>query len=215
MQDFGIEADEMVDATDIKDGPFYSIDAEKTIDAYNEVSGDFYVHEAVDASITNKYFDRDDQDTRMHIDGDELVYSAMPISQLRQSFKSLETQAKALVDTNLQITPLRHHTNEIIEPRVYLTEDPENDVRIKEIIDKFTLNTEQARAFRAVALHSLGYTKLGGQLLMGVFGEAGTGKSRVVTAIRAWFAMLNRSKELVTSAMTGSCGIPDRRVYFA
>ena len=137
-----MDVDDTIDTADIKDGPFYSIDTEKTIDAYNEVSGDFYIHEAIDISIINKYFDRDDQDTRMHIDGDELVYLMMPISQLRQSFKSLETQAKALVDTNLQITPLRHHTNEIIEPRVYLIEDPENDVRIKEIIDKFILNME-------------------------------------------------------------------------
>ena len=39
---------------------------------------------------------------------------------------------------------------------------------------------------------------------MGLFGEAGTGKSRVIDAIRAWFGMLNRSKELIVTATTGT-----------
>jgi ATP-dependent exoDNAse (exonuclease V) alpha subunit len=39
---------------------------------------------------------------------------------------------------------------------------------------------------------------------MGLFGEAGTGKSWVVNEIRAWFASHNRSKELIVTATTGT-----------
>src|SRR5436190_9753836 len=43
------------------------------------------------------------------------------------------------------------------------------------IVHKFTLNKAQERAFRIIAYHSLGRSKLGPQLRMGVFGEGGTG----------------------------------------
>lgn len=43
----------------------------------------------------------------------------------------------------------------------------------------------------------------GQQLLLGLFGAVGTGKSRVVDALRAWFAR-NRSIELVVTATTGT-----------
>ena len=39
---------------------------------------------------------------------------------------------------------------------------------------------------------------------MGVFGEAGTGKSRLIAAIRAWFSTHNRRDELLITASTGS-----------
>jgi PIF1-like helicase len=42
---------------------------------------------------------------------------------------------------------------------------------------------------------------------MGVFGEGGTGKSRFIQAIQAWFAYLSRSEELVTTATTGTAAI--------
>ncbi len=38
---------------------------------------------------------------------------------------------------------------------------------------------------------------------MGLFGEAGTGKSRVVDAIRLWFQRIGRESELVVTATTG------------
>ena len=39
---------------------------------------------------------------------------------------------------------------------------------------------------------------------MGLFGEAGTGKSRLVDAIKAWFSLLNRSAELIIMATMGA-----------
>ena len=39
---------------------------------------------------------------------------------------------------------------------------------------------------------------------MGVFGEEGTGKSRLIAAIHAWFAVLNRQNELMVTTTTGT-----------
>ena len=72
------------------------------------------------------------------------------------------------------------------------------------IIHKFTLNKAQQRVFRIIADHTLGRSKVGPQLRLGVFGEGGTGKSRLIAAVRAWFAMLNRQNELVVTAPTGT-----------
>ena len=45
------------------------------------------------------------------------------------------------------------------------------------------------------------------QLLMGLFGEGGTGKSRVVNAIRKWFKVRGMSDELLITATTGSAAV--------
>ena|SRR5436190_2998597 len=39
---------------------------------------------------------------------------------------------------------------------------------------------------------------------MGVLGEGGTEKSHLIAAIYAWFAVLNRQKELMVTATTGT-----------
>jgi len=62
------------------------------------------------------------------------------------------------------------------------------------------LNEEQTLAFRIIANHSIGQSKFGDQLQMGIFGEGGTGKSRLIMAIRAWFCRLGRSESLVITA---------------
>ena len=64
-----------------------------------------------------------------------------------------------------------------------------------DIIHKFTLNETQQRVFRIIAYHTLGRSKVGPQLRLGVFGEGGTGKSRLIAAVRAWFAALTQSTE--------------------
>ena len=76
-----------------------------------------------------------------------------------------------------------------------------------DIIHKFTLNEAQQRVFRIIADHTLGRSKVGPQLRLGVFGEAGTGKSRLIAAVRAWFAVLNRQNELVVTAPTGTAAL--------
>jgi hypothetical protein len=55
---------------------------------------------------------------------------------------------------------------------------------ISQTIEKFTLNKEQQHAFRIIAEHSVRQGKVGDQLLMAIFGERGTRKSRVIEAVR-------------------------------
>jgi hypothetical protein len=105
----------------------------------------------------------------------------------------------------------RRDTERDIEPYIFLTDNTESEPIMKSIIDTFTLNERQEFAFRIIANHSIGITKVGPQLLIGLFGEGGTGKSRLVNALRAWFSTNNRSNELIVTATTGSAAFNIRR----
>ncbi|KAH8084927.1 hypothetical protein BXZ70DRAFT_875348, partial [Cristinia sonorae] len=59
--------------------------------------------------------------------------------------------------------------------------DPANAAMIEEIVDHFSLNTEQERAFKIVANHVV--EDSGDQLRMYIGGMAGTGKSQVIKAL--------------------------------
>src|SRR5271163_1962764 len=81
------------------------------------------------------------------------------------------------------------------------TESPEYS---SQETQKFTLNSEQARGLRIIAEHSMGIHRFGPQLLMGIFGEGGTGKSTVVDSIKYWFRITNQSERLSITATTGA-----------
>jgi len=95
---------------------------------------------------------------------------------------------------------------------VYLADDTVQQRAIDGIVSEFSLNTEQARAFRLIANHTLQRENMPDQLLMGLFGEAGTGKSRVVEAVRMWFKQINREQELIVTATTGTAAFTIRGV---
>ena len=86
-------------------------------------------------------------------------------------------------------------------PHVFITHGTDDDPAIVDIIHNFTLNEAQQRVFRIMADHTFGRSKVGPQLRLGVFGEGGTGKSRLIAAVRA---VLNRQNELVVTAPTGT-----------
>jgi len=90
-------------------------------------------------------------------------------------------------------------TNDIAQPDVFLTYDS--------LVEQFELNDKQKLAFRIISDHSLGKNKVGPQLRMGVFGEGGTGKSRLIAAIRAWFKSIHREDDLLIAATTGSAAV--------
>ena len=56
------------------------------------------------------------------------------------------------------------------------------------MVQKWTLNTEQARAFKIVAEHSL-ITVGQDPLQMYLGGPGGTGKSRVINALKDYFEL--------------------------
>ncbi|KAF8064261.1 hypothetical protein FPV67DRAFT_1394008, partial [Lyophyllum atratum] len=59
--------------------------------------------------------------------------------------------------------------------------DQDRDVDIESVIEQFSLNAEQARAFRIVTMHSLEQKPK--QLRMYLGGPGGTGKSTVINAL--------------------------------
>ena len=79
--------------------------------------------------------------------------------------------------------------------------DADREVDIDEIVQEFTLNREQARAFRIVALHSLEEKPKPLRMYLG--GPGGTGKSRVINALKAFFDRRNQSRRFRLSSYTG------------
>ncbi|KAJ7710809.1 hypothetical protein B0H17DRAFT_914469, partial [Mycena rosella] len=78
---------------------------------------------------------------------------------------------------------------------------PVQNVDIEAHIRKWTLNHEQAHAFRIIARHSL--ENHPEQLRMLLSGPGGTGKSRVIHALRDFFDLHGESRRLRFSAYTG------------
>ena len=134
---------------------------------------------------------------------DSDIYSfCLSLQNLQSHIKSLSKDAAAAQSCQ-EIGSIDDCTEEN-SPHVFLTDGTDDEPAIMAIVHKFTLNKEQERAFRIIAYHSLGRSKVGPQLRMGVFGEGGTGKSCLIAAICAWFAMLNRQNELMVTATTGT-----------
>ncbi|KAH7903869.1 hypothetical protein BJ138DRAFT_1019943, partial [Hygrophoropsis aurantiaca] len=73
---------------------------------------------------------------------------------------------------------------------------------IDNIINKYSMNEEQERAFRIIANHAT--MDCPDQLRMHLGGMAGTGKSRVIKALVYFFGELNQAHRLITLAPTGS-----------
>ncbi|KAG2738041.1 hypothetical protein P692DRAFT_201680114, partial [Suillus brevipes Sb2] len=72
---------------------------------------------------------------------------------------------------------------------------------ISDIANEFTLNTEQTRAFRIVAEHSLRNTPE--PLRMFIGGAGGTGKSRIINALKEFFHRRNQSRRFRLASYTG------------
>jgi len=165
-----------------------------------EPSGDYYAREGMDASEENGYFSVVD-DGEM-TDDQETLFSSMSLRSVKTSLESLcnsVASTSSLVSSGANSS---HHLR--VQPMVYLTDDTLQQAAIDQVIHQFSLNIDQARTFEIIANHTLRRGRnLQDQLLMGLFGEAGTGKSRVVDAIRSWFQRIGRETELVVTATTG------------
>jgi hypothetical protein len=163
---------------------------------------DDYVREAMDANFENGYF-QESLDVPSSPDAPNFD-SSPPSDGIRfevvdpGAVRSLLRKAQLLDEEAFQGPPAAD-----VEPDVYLTNSDINSV-----IDEFTLNPEQARAFRIICNHALEhYSPQEPQLLMGVLGAGGTGKSTLIEAIRVWFKRNNRAKELIVTATTGSAAV--------
>ena len=86
--------------------------------------------------------------------------------------------------------------------RNFQAEDAAAQLLIDNIVVKFTLNTEQERAFRIIANHASQPSNE--QLKMYLGGMAGTGKSQVIKAISFFFSERNESYRFQCIAPTGA-----------
>src|SRR5579859_465227 len=69
------------------------------------------------------------------------------------------------------------------QPYVFLTDTDSEQTSVIKIIGDYNLNSEQALSFRIITDHALKKSQFGNQLLMGIFGQGGTGKSGLIEAV--------------------------------
>jgi len=158
---------------------------------------DWYVQEALTSTWDNEYFSTINHDD---ISPSSLYYSDIPSKQLFTIIKDFNAQRTSVVGHRSHFFS---DSNEPIEPHIFLSSTVSTEIG-QHFVEEFNLNDEQALAFRIIANHTIGQSNFGDQLRMGIFGEGGTGKSRLIMAIKAWFCHLGRSESLVITATTGT-----------
>jgi len=153
----------------------------------------FYVQEALDAGCDYKYFDNSpDQQSGRGPDGipDEEEEPSVFLSHLSPG------RVESILEQVAKKSDRKTQQRDEAEPHVYLSWGTRLDTEIQAMVTEFSLNEEQAQAFAIVARQSCwrhqiaantSVTDCEPQLLMGLFGEGETGKSRAINAIRKWF----------------------------
>ena len=158
---------------------------------------DFYTHEAVDAGYESGLFDA----SMPNIIPDSFPFLSK--FNIASAYKFLDD------DDGVNLSSVSTHYNSFppVQPSVSISDLRGHSDEASSIVDAFTLNVDQRRAFSLIVHHALHHPSLPEQLLMSVFGEAGTGKTRVIDAIRAWFVSMNRANELLVTATTGTAAV--------
>jgi hypothetical protein len=196
--------DEWEDFETLDNETAMSADIDELIGQSREIPTDWYVREGVDTSQDNGYLGNvEDSSNVMHID-QEVIYSDIPADDVLDNLNAMSTSFQPTNRSARRESTAQSNHNEEVTPYVYLTDDQQSEDAIARTIEQFTLNEEQQHAFCIIAEHTVGKSQVGDQLLMAIFGEGGTGKSRVVEAVRYWFTALNRQHELVVTGLTGA-----------
>ena len=163
---------------------------------------DGYVMDGLEASAQAGYLPESAEEIGGVNVVESVLYSPVPLSKLYDLVDSRYGLAVADECT------LPYGPPPPVVPHVYLSDRAELCDAMRDMIDLYHLNAEQALVFKIVASHSFGFgPRSGDQLLLGLFGAGGTGKSQVIRAITAWFAKCNRANELLLTATTGSAAI--------
>ena len=186
---------------DLSDHDDFSADLEEAISNPIESGLDFYSREGLDACRDTGYFNTPTSSQSSQSIPDNLYSFGLSLPDLKTQTELLRNAATA-ARSRQQTTTIDGAIEST--PHVFLTDGTYDEPAIMHIVHNFTLNKAQQHAFRIIAYHTLERSKVGVQLRMGVFGEGGTGKSRLIAAIRAWFAVLNRQNELIVTATTGT-----------
>lgn len=178
-------------------------------------TSDPYVAEAIDANFDYGYLSElhDNVATLPASDtasASSTHYSTVPADQLFDSIKQMRRKGH---EARRQPSTATTGT----EPHIFISDNVDHAHTMAAIINIFSLNEKQQLAFHIVTDHTLGSVRFGKQLRMGIFGEGGTGKSRLIEAIRAWFIIISRENELVVTATTGAaaCNIGGVTIHSA
>lgn len=132
------------------------------------------------------------------------TYQAPAGINTSSSLPNIEIGQVNAVDTNIQG---REHMQSSINLGSIPLDQSVLDGRLvlQHVLSDFTLNTEQAAAFTQIAEHSLSPRSSDLKpLQMFLGGPGGTGKSRVLDALRSFFDRRNQSRRLRVVAYTGS-----------
>ena len=160
----------------------FSAEIEEAINNPIELGLDFYSREGLDAYRDNGYLNTASSSQLLSLFQMTSISLIFHLSDLQMQTKRL-SNAAAAAQSRQQTSMSGDRTDE--SPHVFITDGTDDEPAIMDIIHKFTLNEAQQRVFRIIAYHTLGRSKVGPQLRLGVFGEGGTGKSRLIAAIRA------------------------------
>lgn len=146
-------------------------------------TSDPYIAEAIDANFDYGYLSELHDNVTILPTSDtasasSIHYSTVPADQLFDSIKQMHRKGH---EAGRQPWTATIGT----EPHIFISDNVDHARKMAAIINIFSLNEEQQLAFHIVADHTLSSIHFGKQLRMGVFGEGGTGKSRLIEAIRA------------------------------
>ena len=114
------------------------------------------------------------------------------------STREIEPHLMTYVDAS-QARPVED--SQVLQILPSISQEPEENVTIEEITRIWTLNTEQARAFKIIASHSMKQKQKPLRMYLG--GSSGTGKSRVIQALTDFFRRNSQSRRLRLAAFTG------------
>ena len=148
-----------------------------------ENSMDFYTLEVIDACYDHGYFKETPSDSSDDSTSPQyLCMHSKLVKRYLQQFNNTSSSFNSINPNIPSIYPIMEPTVTIVHDSSYSYTDA--------IIHQFSLNTEQILALRIVAEHvSAQHIDSFNQLLMGIFGEGGTGKSTLIEAIRIWFVV--------------------------
>jgi hypothetical protein len=109
-----------------------------------------------------------------------------------EAFRRPRLPLQANAEAGVRQGPVPISESEMVEPV---------DNLMDQVIHEFTLNTEQIRAFKIVAQHSTDRTAP--PLRMYIGGPGGTGKSRVIDALKEFFKQRGEERRLRLASYTG------------
>ena len=130
------------------------------------------------------------------------------LANKKEELQQLRVQAVPNASTSSENTYSFQLVN-VVKPvdQIFLTQQEQcHGLNMGEVSNKamlkYTLNTEQERAFKIIATHATSVNS--SQLCMYIGGMAGTGKSQIIRCLVEFFALRQQGHRLMITAPTGS-----------